>query len=290
MSGGAASLIAALTPTNFFNGGNFGYSVHLKNNTLFVGSPIVPGVSNAQGCVYIYDIPAQGAPILVKRLQPVAPMIGDGERFGSSVVWEGACILVGSSGNKVLAGNGGIYIYDANELVNPGAIPLRAASGNATVAGVFVVGVNLTDGGCGYTNTPMVRFVGGGGSGAQAVAVVSNGVVVAVNVMNAGYGYTSTPMVVIAPPFIPDPTLSIAPMTLLSFTNVAVGGGYQLQSYKGWYWTNELSGITAGSTVYTQMVAGAPGTKTCFAPTAATDTQFLYITNSTGLFRLRYLP
>ena len=57
----------------------------------------------------------------------------------------------------------------------------------------FVVGATIIDGGYGYTNTPAVRFIGGGGGGAQAVAVVSNGMVIAVNVMAAGFGYTSTP-------------------------------------------------------------------------------------------------
>ena len=85
----------------------------------------------------------------------------------------------------------------------------RAATASATVVNGFVVGATITDGGYGYTNTPAVRIIGGGGSGAQAVAVVSNGVVIAVNVLDAGSGYTSTPVIVIAPPFIPQPTMAI---------------------------------------------------------------------------------
>src|SRR5277367_2418213 len=71
------------------------------------------------------------------------------------------------------------------------------ATATPTLVNDFVVGANITDGGYGYTNTPLVRFIGGGGSGAQAVAVVSNGLVVAVNVLDAGYGYTNAPLVVI---------------------------------------------------------------------------------------------
>ena len=99
----------------------------------------------------------------------------------------------------------------------------------------FVVGATITDGGYGYTNTPAVRIIGGGGSGAQAVAVVSNGVVIAVNVLDAGSGYTNTPVIVIEPPFIAQPTMGIAAMSLLSFTNLALGTNYQLQSILGRY-------------------------------------------------------
>ncbi|MEJ0088286.1 MAG: hypothetical protein WDM80_00795 [Limisphaerales bacterium] len=64
--------------------------------------------------------------------------------------------------------------------------PPHTATGTATLGGAFVVGVNITGIGGGYTNTPLVRFIGGGGSGAQAFAVVSNGVVIAINMINAG--------------------------------------------------------------------------------------------------------
>jgi hypothetical protein len=123
----------------------------------------------------------------------------------------------------------------------------------------FVVGATITDGGYGYTNTPTVRIIGGGGSGAQAVAVVSNGVVIAVNVLDAGYGYTNTPVIVIAPPFIPQPTMGIAAMSLLSFTNLAVGTNYQLQFFSGSTWANMGAAFTAASPTFTQYVSGTAG-------------------------------
>jgi hypothetical protein len=136
---------------------------------------------------------------------------------------------------------------------------VHAAHGTATLSDVFVVGVNLSDNGYGYTNTPLVRLIGGGGSGAQAVAVVSNGFVTAVNVINAGYGYTNAPLVVIEPPFIPNPVLGIAPMSFLAFSNLTVGGVYQLQQSVAWYWTNQPVNFTATNAIYTQMVAGVVG-------------------------------
>jgi len=57
--------------------------------------------------------------------------------------------------------------------------------------------------------------------------------VVAVNVLDAGYGYTNLPVIVIEPPFIAQPMMGIAAMSLLSFTNLALGTNYQFQSFLG---------------------------------------------------------
>jgi len=134
--------------------------------------------------------------------------------------------------------------------------PPRTGTGTATMFGIFVVAVNITDGGSGYVGTPQVRFIGGGGSGAQAVAVVSNGVITAITMLGAGTGYTSAPLVVIEPPFIPNPVLGIAPMSFLAFSNLTVGGTYQLQRSVAWYWSNQPVSFTATNVLYTQMVAG----------------------------------
>ena len=141
----------------------------------------------------------------------------------------------------------------------PVVIPSRSATGAATNISGFVTGVNLTDGGYGYTNTPLVHFNGGGGTGAAGYAVVSNGVVISITITNAGYGYTNAPVVVIAPPYISEPVLGIAPMSFLIFSNLTVGGIYQLQRSMAWYWTNQPVTFTSTNALYTQMVAGAAG-------------------------------
>jgi hypothetical protein len=120
----------------------------------------------------------------------------------------------------------------------------------------FVVGATMTDNGWGYTNTPAVRIIDGGGAGAQAVAVVSNGMVTAVNVLAAGSGYTNTPLVVIAPPFIAQPGMSSAAMVTLSFANLAVGTNYQLQSMMGGKLSNMGAAFTATNTSLTQYAPG----------------------------------
>jgi hypothetical protein len=131
------------------------------------------------------------------------------------------------------------------------------ATATAILVNDFVVGATITDGGYGYTNTPAVKISGGGGSGAQAVAVVSNGVVVAVNILDAGYGYTSPPLIVVEPPFIPQPTMGIAAMSLLSFTNLTVGINYQLQCALGNTWSNMGTAFAAAGSAFTQYVAGS---------------------------------
>ena len=144
-----------------------------------------------------------------------------------------------------------LYVMEAT----PPCAPSDATATAAVVDG-FVVSATLTDGGCGYTNTPGVAFIGDNGSGAEAVAVVSNGVVVAVNIVDAGSGYTDAPAVVIAPPFIPQPTMSLAALSRLSFSDLAVGAGYQLQSLVGGTWSNVGPSFSATSSTFTQLVSG----------------------------------
>lgn len=149
-----------------------------------------------------------------------------------------------------------VYVpVDAVTVVVPPPVP-HCATATASLTNGFVVAATVTDGGYGYTNIPPVQFIGGGGSGARAVAVVSNGVVTAIDVLDAGSDYTSAPVVVIEPPFIFNPVLSIAPMSFLAFSNLTFGGVYQLQRSVAWYWSNQAASFTATNALYTQMVAG----------------------------------
>ena len=61
----------------------------------------------------------------------------------------------------------------------------------------FVVGAIITDSGCGYTNVPLVLIQDGGGSGAAATAVLTDGRVTAINITSAGIGYETPPRIVI---------------------------------------------------------------------------------------------
>jgi len=105
-----------------------------------------------------------------------------------------------------------LYQYESQSS-SPACSP-HGASATAMVVNGFVVGAPLSDGGCGYTNTPAVSFIGGGGNGATATAVVSNGVVVNIAITSVGTGYTSVPTVYIAPSFGWAPQLMEPPQAL----------------------------------------------------------------------------
>jgi hypothetical protein len=144
-----------------------------------------------------------------------------------------------------------LYAYESSS----NGLPQTATASPEVVNGFFV-GATVTDGGFGYVNTPTVQIIGGGGSGAEAVAVVSNGLVIAIDVINAGSGYTNPPLVVVAPPFISVPNLCVAPMSSLTFSNLSIGGVYQLQQLEGYYWMNLPANFTATNSSYTNLVPG----------------------------------
>lgn len=114
--------------------------------------------------------------------------------------------------------------------IAPPPSPPRAATAFARwgMSG-HIVGVMVTEGGSGYSTAPVVQLVGGGGSGATAVATVVNGVVTAITIRNPGTGYTSAPAVKIAPPPI-DATLDVAVSRVKLDLHLIMGVRYQLQS------------------------------------------------------------
>jgi len=82
-------------------------------------------------------------------------------------------------------------------------VTIVAAKATPIVVNGFIIGVNLLDGGCGYTNPPTLFFSGQGGTGATAYAQISNGSVTNVVVTYAGSGYPADTLVLIAPPLYP---------------------------------------------------------------------------------------
>ncbi len=113
----------------------------------------------------------------------------------------------------------------------------------AFVANGFVIAVTVTDGGSGYKTTPTVSFVGGGGSGAQAVAQLSaDGTVTGIIVQNAGSGYTSTPLVEITPPDM----LFIESVSMVPMLSIRKATGYKIdiQSTDNLESTNQWSTVT----------------------------------------------
>lgn len=52
-------------------------------------------------------------------------------------------------------------------------------------------------------------------------------------------------------------------MSFLAFSNLTVGGSYQLQRAVAWYWTDQSVSFTATAALYTQMIAGVGGSGDC---------------------------
>lgn len=58
-----------------------------------------------------------------------------------------------------------------------------------------VQGVELTNSGFGYTESPKIIFTGGGGKNAEAVATIGDGIVGIISITNSGSGYVTAPSV-----------------------------------------------------------------------------------------------
>jgi hypothetical protein len=136
-----------------------------------------------------------------------------------------------------------------------------------------VVQATVTSGGSGYVTNPAVTIVGGGGTNATAVSHVSGGGVTSITITDAGIGYTSTPTIQIAPPppgFVLSPT--VLPVLRLDSANLSPYDNYQIQCTPdiGGVWRNWNGGL--------------------FTPTDVANSQYLFITNGVGFFRLQYVP
>jgi len=70
-----------------------------------------------------------------------------------------------------------------------------ACNSNVNPSAQSVQEVQIVNSGSGYTSTPGVRFIGGGGSGAAATASIGNGVVGIITITKFGSGYSNSPLI-----------------------------------------------------------------------------------------------
>lgn len=105
------------------------------------------------------------------------------------------------------------YRIQGIELVNSGygytttpMVTLIGGGGNgaeavATIGDGLVGIITVTDGGSGYSIPPLVTIVGVASTAASAVATISNGSVTSIRLTNSGFGYTTTPTITISDPY-----------------------------------------------------------------------------------------
>lgn len=75
---------------------------------------------------------------------------------------------------------------------------IKVCSDDVNPAQKSIQEVNVVNPGSGYTVPPSVQFIGGGGAGAAATAVINTGVVGLATITNAGAGYTVNPTITIS--------------------------------------------------------------------------------------------
>ena len=184
---------------------------------------------------------------------PKVTIMGGGGSGASAVATIDAQGVVNSI--KLVASGSG-YTGTPSILIEDPPFPPTQAKGTANLVNGFITGVTLSEQGHGYGLTaPPVTFLGGGGSGAEGVAVVENGKVTRVVMTATGSGYTSVPKVLIAVP--PGyPSLSIRVNQVTVNLNVLVGYRYKLQTSttSGGTWSDVGSTFLATESTYSQVV------------------------------------
>jgi hypothetical protein len=73
-----------------------------------------------------------------------------------------------------------------------------------------VQGVEITTSGYGYSTSPSVSFIGGGGSGAEAYTEIADGIVGIITLTSGGSGYTDPPTITIGSPGIGTTATAVA--------------------------------------------------------------------------------
>jgi hypothetical protein len=162
--------------------------------------------------------------------------------------------------NRALSTNEVQELY-AYESVAPPCTNPYPATATAYVTNGFVIGATITDGGCGYTNTPLVLIEGGSGTGAAATAAVSNGMVTGITITDAGSNYTSTTAIYIYFPL----SISAQPQSLVvnAYDTASFGvtaSGTPPLSYQWSLNGTNIVGATSGSLTISNVVQTNLGT------------------------------
>jgi hypothetical protein len=109
--------------------------------------------------------------------------------------------VYGNTVNAVFTNNNSIRVSGATSAINLNstktAVFTQGTGGNvqARLNPTALSSVVVVNGGAGFTSAPLVEIVGGGGSGATAIATISSGVITAITLTSFGIGYTYSPTV-----------------------------------------------------------------------------------------------
>jgi hypothetical protein len=150
-----------------------------------------------------------------------------------------------------------------------------------------VQGVEVTNPGFGYTIAPKVVFVGGKGSGAEAVSVIANGVVGIITITNGGSGYVTPPLVSFNSPISGEIAKAVTVIENGSVTQIRLldaGFGYQSSQPTIQIESPPVSGT--GSFKVNEIVVGSSSGSRGRVKTWNSQTNILELSNITGTFAL----
>lgn len=204
--GGAGS---GITATATINGGSVTGLTITNPGTGYSPSDVVQfrfsggGSDTGAQLTAVLASAAVGSLVLVS-----AGTIGSGTPGTYNLVFAGGGGGVGAAGTAVVGADGTITSiqltaggsgYTATPTV---AIDVASGVLNSSILVTLTAGavstVTVTQGGTNFTGTPILTFIGGGGTGATAVANMSAGAINSVTVTNGGTGYTSTPAIIVS--------------------------------------------------------------------------------------------
>ncbi len=155
---------------------------------------------------------------------------------------------------------------------------------NTNPSAQSVQSVEIVNPGYGYTITPGVRFIGGGGSGATAKAILGDGIVGIITVTNSGCGYVTPPQIT----FIGQSTISAAATAVVSaagsITSIRItnaGLGYT-QAPMMTIGNPPLT--SSGSFIFNEIVTGNQSGVTARVRSWNTVTNILEVSNVNGQF------
>jgi hypothetical protein len=152
-----------------------------------------------------------------------------------------------------------------------------------------VQGVEIANSGFGYTVAPKVVFVGGGGAGAEASAVIANGVVGIITITNGGSGYVNPPNVAFNSSPLGETAKAIAILTNGSVSEIRIldgGFGYSQPPIV----TDPIISIDpptfigTGSYIINEIVQGSISNTTAMVKSWNSISNELQVSNLTGTF------
>jgi len=208
-----------------------------------------------------------------------------------------ASIVNGGIRFITVTNRGGGYISTPTVGISSASVGGGTASAVAEMIGGIVVctdntnpqaqsvqSVVLTNAGYGYTVTPGVRFIGGGGNGATATATLGDGIVGIITVTNAGSGYVISPSVIFAGISSVSAAATVRVSTAGTITSIRItnaGLGYTVPPT---ITIANPSLNSTGSFIFNELVTGSQSGVTAKVKSWSSVTNILQVSQVTGEF------